>query len=721
MYRSSSRRARARWSTGLLTPILAGAVAFTSLIPIVAGATAATASAEEAPAGYVPGLSTLVPWLTTTSGQTFQNPDGTRTLIASPGPVRFRDPHTGAWMPIDLTATAQADGSIGAAALLGGARLDASTGAITLATAFGPVVLSHSGAGASVGQLNGRTATWAGLFGDERSLVESFQTNGAEEAVVFPSVTDSPGWTDTITLPAGVSIRAGNGGVEFVDSGGAVIGGFGGGLATDAAHGEGKVTTELVSQAGQTATVRVSVDPAWLAAARAPVTVDPTLYSAGNEFTTYVNSDNCAGAYYYESELRVGNDGLYPDVCGIFDVKANNKRYARAYLRFYDVGNIAGIGASVTSATMRLNLFSEVQDFPPHFEEAYDLQVAPYTDTTFDHQPAPDFLTDTEAITGGLGWKNFNVTAAANRWVQGPNLNNGVGLWAASEQTDTFSLKKFYSVNAGSSVAPELTLTYMPGDATYMDSTGAALAPVDPNYLSDLSYSPPPNALAAKYGTLESIRAEVNWRLADLAAGEPVSDRSLDFACGANPCFADAGSVSQPLTREQTKYTCGPAASRIVLWQMNGTDPGEASLASEEHTSSVNGTTISSIAPVLNRHQTADFFITSAPEDIGDYMSHVVDDVNKYHHGLVNNVLTNQLSFWGGHRARHYDVSYGYDFYSVGHVGIAEEWDPTAFGIGLSGSGPSGYSGHNPYGYHTEPLSNVWAAVHTSPSQAIVW
>jgi len=75
--------------------------------------------------------------------------------------------------------------------------------------------------------------------------------------------------------------------VEFVDAAGQVVASFGGGRAHDQTPGvvggngvETDVASRLVSQDGQQVSVRVSVDPAWVAdAARVfPVTVDPLFY-----------------------------------------------------------------------------------------------------------------------------------------------------------------------------------------------------------------------------------------------------------------------------------------------------------------------------------------------------------------------------------------------------------------------------------------------------------
>jgi hypothetical protein len=252
-----------------------------------------------------------------------------------------------------------------------------------------------------------------------------------------------------------------------------------------------------------------------------------------------------------------------------------------------------------------------------------------------------------------------------------------------------------------------------------IDNTGDALVPADQIQALDALYSPPALAVATKMQLQQKMQPSVDY---GLAAGQApgasgVTVLLTPVPCD-GPCPPGSRSLSQPLVSQDKRYTCGPAATRLVLWQMTGTDPSEAALEAEEHTKPKVGTYINSIAKVLNARQVQDTFIVDSPTDATHYMGMLTYDIWNEGHSLINNVLTDQLTFWSGHRAYHFDVAYGYNHANRGTVAIAEEWDP----VKIYGSGIlTRYKGVNPYGYHSsEPLLNVWSAIKANKGK-IVW
>jgi hypothetical protein len=246
-----------------------------------------------------------------------------------------------------------------------------------------------------------------------------------------------------------------------------------------------------------------------------------------------------------------------------------------------------------------------------------------------------------------------------------------------------------------------------------IDNTGVADSPSNSDQLADESYTPPAAPIIAKETLLSQITPDIEYAL--LTGQYP----PLGQSCPDGDCAPRAQNIAnQPLKPQETTYTCGPASTRLMILQMTGTDIPEKDLAAEEHTSSKTGTTVTAIPKTLNAHQSQSVFaLKTVGGQASDYMSIVVSDVHYGHHGIINNVLTTSLSFWGGHRARHYDTTYGYDLGSGGTVAVAEEWDPTRFHISLRG-----YGDQNPYGYHeAEPVQNVWTAVRQSTSGRVVW
>lgn len=158
-------------------------------------------------------------------------------------------------------------------------------------------------------------------------------------------------------------------------------------------------------------------------------------------------------------------------------------------------------------------------------------------------------------------------------------------------------------------------------------------------------------------------------------------------------------------------YTCGPSATRNLVYAKSGIDYGEAQFASWEGTTTT-GTAINNIASTLNTrvHQHfTDALMVDAPTSTTDLRAKVAADVY-YKHGSIPNVYTGYLTFFNGHYLRHYDVIYGY---SPTTLAFAEEWDP----VYIYGS-----ASYQPYGKHAaEPLTNAYNAIHNSPTGQMVW
>jgi len=267
-------------------------------------------------------------------------------------------------------------------------------------------------------------------------------------------------------------------------------------------------------------------------------------------------------------------------------------------------------------------------------------------------------------------------------------------------------------------------------DALQVDNTGDAAVPTTVGQAEDAAWVPPAGALAAKRELFAFEYPYVARNLA-LAAVNPsfdsgsivcpvfASGREIGAAGSATDCDpppANYELASAPLDYQRKTYTCGPASTRLVLWQMTGSAAhDEDYYASKEHTTT-DGTVANSIAKTLTNEQSRDTFILDVPDQPADYMTMLAGATYKEGHEIVNNVLTKPLSFWGAHASRHYDVSYGYRSAAGGYVYMVEEWNPVQFGISLQH-----YGGQNPYGHHYEPLKNVFAAVHTSTSQGVIW
>jgi len=157
------------------------------------------------------------------------------------------------------------------------------------------------------------------------------------------------------------------------------------------------------------------------------------------------------------------------------------------------------------------------------------------------------------------------------------------------------------------------------------------------------------------------------------------------------------------------EYTCGPSATRNMVYAMTGQDFGEFQFEQWEGTSSSTGTATGNIMSTLNGHfSNWDTWTLETPSSPQQLVSYVATDTYQAKHGVVMNVQTHALSFWNGAFTRHYDLAYGYNS-GASSVAISEEWNHPA-------------NGGIPYGLHpNEPAINVFEAIHTSPSHQIVF
>jgi hypothetical protein len=268
----------------------------------------------------------------------------------------------------------------------------------------------------------------------------------------------------------------------------------------------------------------------------------------------------------------------------------------------------------------------------------------------------------------------------------------------------------------------EDTTTYTgPGGPAY---TGPGVTRV-PFNAADAAYHPPAASIEAKLALAESFHPYIEQRLVANATGS-----SSSSALNSNQGPPDYSTVNVPSYEQDTWWTCGPSATRIVLGGMTGNDFGEgqsmswskadgryeggSGLAGEENTldpygPQEGGTYPNPIARTLNAHQGRNPYTYYSPggptELLGDISTDVGD--SRYRVGVVEDIATQYLPFWGGKAYGHYDVIYGYDYYSSGHVMIYDEYNAPRWESGAN---------YQPLGAHTVTLQQDWNAEY-----GIVW
>ena len=447
---------------------------------------AASVVGQSKPSAFDPLKSNPLPALTTPTRAVYKNLDGTRTAIITPHPTRFQDA-TGAWQTIDLALLARAGGVLAATADPSAPVLAAQSSSgtlVTIPTAAGIVGFAHPDAVPVTGTASGSTATYANALPGARDIVEQLLVDGFDDTVILHNPGAPGSYTVTFTLPAGLSVQPGGPGVQFVDATGALIATFGGGLASDASGGarsETAVHTTLASVTGNVSTVTVAVDAGWLSAPGRvyPVRIDPpyTYYTntASAGLDTYVNSDNCAGQYDAQTEMRVGAPGINAEVCrdpndGTYNPNASSR--TRSFIQF-NLSNLtaaSGVMNFVTNAYMNIyqdyaTSYLGCQTAPLGF---WDLKAAPSTTTSWSTQPAITPSEWQKTFDCSIGWKNnLDLTNLVRAWFlatpqNGGEPNNGFSIRADNDEYNPTYHRRFYTGESGASSAPALYVTYDP-------------------------------------------------------------------------------------------------------------------------------------------------------------------------------------------------------------------------------------------------------------------
>ncbi|MFJ3906397.1 DNRLRE domain-containing protein [Streptomyces sp. NPDC090025] len=421
----------------------------------------------------------------TESTTTWANPDGTVTLDAAAGPVRFRDEATDKWQDIDVDLAKSVDGTIEAKAhplgleLAGktpaaeAAAVEASGEAGDAGTKPVPLVTLDAGDGKELGlswrgvlpepALSGTTARYTDVMTGTDLRVESTRT-GFEQFLELKdrSAIDANG-SVTLTLNAkGITARANaDRSVTFVDSeSGKQVGMLPAPVMWDAyvdpKSGEHTHRADVglkVTQNADQVDITLTPDAAFLNAAETqfPVTVDPAI-NIGPSFDTFVQQGYTTDMSS-STELKLGNNG--------------SSQVARSFLAF-PMAKIAG--KQILSAKLNLWEFHSWSCTAKSWE-IWD--VAPVsTSTRWTAQPtwfkkwASSTSTKGYSSSCADGWVSADMTAMGQYWAGAGVATATMGI-RATDETDPYGWKKFNSGNAASNT-PYMSVTYntVPGVPT---------------------------------------------------------------------------------------------------------------------------------------------------------------------------------------------------------------------------------------------------------------
>ncbi|MER5324787.1 DNRLRE domain-containing protein [Streptosporangium roseum] len=389
----------------------------------------------------------------TETATTYANPDGSLTVEAFAGPIRFREGDT--WTPVDVSLTATPSGEIVTRGHRRGLRFGGRTGPrrtaagvdlITVGEGDAKVTLQWKG-GLPEPRLSGERATYPGVL-PGADLVVSATRTGAEQFLLLHRAPERPlSYSLRLRAPGMKPRQTADGGVELTDRRGRKAVTIPAPVMWDArvdpGSGEHPHRARVDMKLSGDELV-LTPDPAFLGdpATVYPVTVDPSL-NLGQVFDTFVQEGygtDQSGA----TELKIGNNG--------------SGQVARSFIT-WKTPSIAG--KKIQSATLNLWNFHSWSCAA----RGWEVWTANRASTS-SRWPGPAlaarYATSTQTKGWGSGcadgWVGANVTSLAQHWADNGWTESGMGLRAASE-TDEYAWKRFNSGNASSHV-PYIAVTY---------------------------------------------------------------------------------------------------------------------------------------------------------------------------------------------------------------------------------------------------------------------
>ncbi|TQM80193.1 RHS repeat-associated protein [Saccharothrix saharensis] len=393
----------------------------------------------------------------TEDSQTFDNPDGTRTLRLHTGQANVRQAD-GSWQPVDLTLAPDGD------------RVRPGTTPVEVSFATSAqardlvrvefdadhhLTYGLRDAAASRGEVSGSAITYRAVLPATDLRLTATRT-GLKEDLVLASAAAPTSYSFTLSTRALQPRLGAAGDVELVD-GDEVVAVIPAGFMDDAAGVRSTGVRYALDRSGDAWTLRVDLDQAWLRAPERvfPVTVDP---SAGR-FTTDLDDT------YVRS-----NQASRPSAIDLEVGRVQGQPASRAYLRFGAAQNSLR-NTFVLSASLAVdNIYSP--NCTPRSVTVFEV-TQPWNGTTpWPGAAVGQALSSKSFAHGGPagsacaapGWEGLPLDAwLMTRWTHGAALAHGLSL-RASDETDVNG-KRFASANSAN--PPYLDVRYSPEGASF--------------------------------------------------------------------------------------------------------------------------------------------------------------------------------------------------------------------------------------------------------------
>ena len=425
---------------------------------------------------------TEVPGLRSAYSNTYDNHDGSYTASVSSGPINYQPTAGGAWSPIDLTLSAISGGKGRVRASKTQVPIevgapDDTAGFVSANTGHGTISLSLA-PGATPGKTGSKPVVGSGrasvsglLPGVDLSVVPS--TDGFGLFLVLASDPTDPTFTFTLNSPGLTPKLETDGSLSFVDKSGTIVATMPQPYAYDstpnAELGGGRVSRDVsysLASSGGKNLLTVQVNPAWLATAIYPVSVDPSVTVSGASATSDTFVDK---AYPGDNFHNWADGGIHQIDVGYNGVTHNGvAEVCYPLIRF--TLPAAVMGSTVASATLGVYPFHGWVTTAKSVDFYRATSPWNVSTVTYNSKPSTTGITSQAFAEGTMS--SANVTSTVQDWASG-DPNYGF-LLAASKNNDTTYWKRLYSTGHGGNQVPQLAIVYNLPVVTAVTPTGGA-------------------------------------------------------------------------------------------------------------------------------------------------------------------------------------------------------------------------------------------------------
>jgi len=410
-----------------------------------------------------------LPALRTVSSRTYSTPRGARRLVATSGPMNYRD-GAGVLQPIDDSLVASGGGYYNLANSYGVQfPADISLAPITVTAGSSSLSFRLRGAQSSRGVVKGNTISYPAVLPGV-SVTYSANPAGMQESFTLANAGAPASYAFDVTASPGLSSVSANGGIDFRTPQGATALSLAPPYVSDSGPDFGgdprAVSLTLGRQAGGLSAV-LALTPGWLTAPGRvfPVTIDPDIDPSGTALTDcHVVSGRATTSYCINPAVDVGN---YANTYGLSRtlVKLDTSPIPAESTVLDAQVNFQAYQLLATSGAVSMQLFQNNQAWTTaatwnttNGSTGWSSGGggAPSPAVSWTGPAGPNLVSSGTAPYGRYSWYG---TSTVQSWVNGSAVNNGFLLRAANEAAA--GIVRFGSSH-NSSNPPDIDVEYYP-------------------------------------------------------------------------------------------------------------------------------------------------------------------------------------------------------------------------------------------------------------------